>query len=264
MRDADTLLSAAAGRACVVALCPPDQAQSLLDTVDEALAVARVGGTAVDPVTIRQREVHDDEWRDVWKQFFRATRVGRRFTVRPSWDAGEAPAGEFVIDLDPGMAFGTGAHPSTRLVIGLAERLREQRPDLQHVLDLGCGSGILSIVAARLWPLASVLAVDNDPQATICAKENLERNHVSSFELQTGTLADVTSRFDLVMANIQADVLTALAPELPARLAEHSRVILSGLLLEQVDEVLAIFCNAGFKLDTRAEEGEWGALCLRF
>jgi ribosomal protein L11 methyltransferase len=106
--------------------------------------------------------------------------------------------------------------------------------------------------------------VDNDPQATICAKENLERNHVSSFELQTGTLAGVARRFDLVMANIQADVLTALAPELPARLAEHGQVILSGLLLEQVDAVLAIFCSAGFGLDTRAEEGEWGALCLRF
>jgi ribosomal protein L11 methyltransferase len=263
VRDAGTILSTAEGRICVVALCQPDGTQALLDAVDETLAAARAAGTAVDPVTIRQREAHDDEWRDVWKQFFRATRVGRRFTVRPSWDAGEAPAGEFVIDLDPGMAFGTGAHPSTRLVIGLAERLREQRPDLQHVLDLGCGSGILSIVAARLWPLASGLAVDNDPQATICARENLERNRVSSFELQTGTLAGVARRFDLVMANIQADVLTALAPEIAARLAEHGRVILSGLLLEQVDAVLAVFCSAGFRLDTRAEEGEWGALCLR-
>ena len=137
--------------------------------MDETLAAARAAGIAVDPVTIRTREAHEDEWRDVWKQFFRATRVGRRFTVRPSWDAGEAPAGEFVIDLDPGMAFGTGAHPSTRLVIKLAEEIREARPDLKHVLDLGCGSGILSIVAARLWPQASGLAVDNDPQATTCA-----------------------------------------------------------------------------------------------
>ena len=263
MRDAGTILSTAEGRTCVVALCQPDGTQALLDAVDRTLAVARAAGTAVDPVTIRQREAHEDEWRDVWKQFFRATRVGRRFTVRPSWDAGEAPAGEFIIDLDPGMAFGTGAHPSTRLIIGLAEKLREQRPVLQHVLDLGCGSGILSIVAARLWPLASGLAVDNDPQATICAKENLERNQVSSFRLQTGTLAGVANRFDLVMANIQADVLTALAPELPARLAEQGRVILSGLLLEQVEPLLAIYCSAGFRLDARAEEGEWGALCLR-
>ncbi len=106
----------------------PTEPVLLLDAVEETLAAARAAGTAVDPVTIRQREAHEDEWRDVWKQFFRATRVGRRFTVRPSWDAGEAPAGEFVIDLDPGMAFGTGAHPSTRLVIKLAEEVREKSP----------------------------------------------------------------------------------------------------------------------------------------
>jgi ribosomal protein L11 methyltransferase len=264
MRDAETLLSAAAGRTCVVALCQPDRAQSLLDAVEEALAAARAAGTTVDPVTIRTREAHEDEWRDVWKQFFRATRVGRRFTVRPSWDAGEAAAGEFVIDLDPGMAFGTGAHPSTRLVIALAETLREERPSLERVLDLGCGSGILSIVAACLWPLASGLAVDNDPQATVCAKENLERNHVVSFEVRTDTLAGVAGRFDLVMANIQADVLTELAPRLPARLAEDGLVILSGLLLEQVEPLLAVFRDAGFTLDARADEGEWGALRLRF
>jgi ribosomal protein L11 methyltransferase len=263
LRDAETLLSVAAGRTCVVALCQPDRAGLLLDAVEEALAAARAAGTAVDPVTIRQREAHEDEWRDVWKQFFRATRVGRRFTVRPSWDAGEAPAGEFVIDLDPGMAFGTGAHPSTRLVIKLAEEVREKCHSLGHVLDLGCGSGILSIVAARLWPLASGLAVDNDPQATTCATENLERNHVVSFQVRTGTLAEVTGRFDLIMANIQADVLTELAPALPARLAKNGLVILSGLLLAQVDPLLAAFCDAGFTLDARADEDEWGALRLR-
>jgi ribosomal protein L11 methyltransferase len=263
MRDAETLLSAAAGRTCVVALCQPDRTRSLLDAVDETLAAARAAGIPVDPVTTRKRKAHEDEWRDVWKQFFRATRVGRRFTVRPSWDAGEAPMGEFVIDLDPGMAFGTGAHPSTRLVIALAEGLREERPNLDRVLDLGCGSGILSIVAARLWPLASGLAVDNDPQATICARENLERNHVVNFEVRTDTLAGVTPRFDLIMANIQADVLTELAPVLLAWLAPDGLVILSGLLLEQTEPLLAVFCNAGFTLDAHAHEGEWGALRLR-
>jgi len=199
----------------------------------------------------------------VWKQFFRATRVGRHFTVRPSWDAGEATPGEFVIDLDPGMAFGTGAHPSTRLAIELAEEIREARPDLNHVLDLGCGSGILSIVAARLWPQASGLAADNDPQATICAKENLERNHVGSFEVRASMLAELAGRFDLVMANIQADVLTQLAPEMPARLAQNGLVILSGLLLEQVEPLLAVYRDAGFTLNARADEGDWGAVCLR-
>ena len=149
------------------------------------------------------------------------------------------------------------------MAIELAEEIREARPDLNHVLDLGCGSGILSIVAARLWPQASGLAADNDPQATICAKENLERNHVGSFEVRASMLAELAGRFDLVMANIQADVLTQLAPEMPARLAQNGLVILSGLLLEQVEPLLAVYRDAGFTLNARADEGDWGAVCLR-
>jgi ribosomal protein L11 methyltransferase len=218
---------------------------------------------AVDPVTIRQRARHEDEWRDVWKQFFRTTRVGRRFTVQPSWDADAVPMGEFIIHLDPGLAFGTGAHPSTRLVIGLAEDMRDGCAELQQVLDLGSGSGILSIVAARLWPRATGIALDIDPQATICAQENLDRNQVTSFEARTGTLADVTGSFDLIMANIQADVLGDLAPSFPPRLSSQGRLILSGILLDQIDSVLDIYRHAGFTIDARSEEGEWGALRLR-
>jgi ribosomal protein L11 methyltransferase len=263
LRDAGTLLSAAPDRTCVVALCQPDQTQTLLDEVDGVLHTARAAGLAVDPVAVRQRDAHEDEWRDVWKQFFRTTRVGRRFTVQPSWDMGAVPEGEFIIHLDPGLAFGTGAHPSTRLVIGLAEEIQGERAELARVLDLGCGSGILAIVAARLWPQATGLAVDIDPHATTCANENFERNQVTSFQLQTGTLADVSGQFDLIMANIQADVLSELAPQLPSRLAQNGRLILSGILLEQVDAVLETFQQAGFALDARAEEGEWGGLRLR-
>ncbi|HEX7596987.1 MAG TPA: 50S ribosomal protein L11 methyltransferase [Polyangia bacterium] len=263
LRDAGTLLSAGPDRTCVVSLCQPDQTQAILDAVADVLATARAAGLAVDPVVVRQRNAHEDEWRDIWKQFFLTTRVGRRFTVQPSWDVGAVPVGEFIIHLDPGMAFGTGAHPSTRLVIGLAEEFRETRTDLAKVLDLGSGSGILSIVAARLWPQAAGLAVDIDPQATVCAQENLDRNQVTCFEVRTGTLADVPGKFDLIMANIQADVLGELAPLLWPRLAEDGRLILSGILLEQIDPLIEIFRAAGFALDARAAEGEWGGLRLR-
>jgi ribosomal protein L11 methyltransferase len=263
LRDAGTLLAVAPERTCVVALCSPDQAQPLLDAVDAALTAARAAGVSVDPVTIRRRDRHEDEWRDVWKQFFRTTRVGRRFTVQPSWDADAAATGEFIIHLDPGLAFGTGAHPSTRLVIGLAEDLRDGRADVKRVLDLGSGSGILAIAAACLWPGGTGLAIDIDPQATICAQENLERNQVITFEVRTGTLADVTGSFDLIMANIQADVLGELAPVFPSRLSSDGRLILSGILLEQIDPVLHTYRHAGFTLDARSQEGEWGALRLR-
>jgi ribosomal protein L11 methyltransferase len=247
----------------VVALCPPEQVCEVLEAAEQALALARAAGSAVDPVAVRQRNADEEEWRDVWKQFFRATRIGRRFTVRPSWDPGEVPPGEHVIELDPGRAFGTGAHPSTRLAIGFAERLQESQPGLAGYLDLGCGSGILSIAAARLWPAARGLAVDNDPEATACAQENLERNRIAAVRVQAGELDDVRETFDLVMANIQADVLESLAPKLPARVVPGGHAILSGILVEQVESLLPAYARAGFALIGREDEGEWTGLLVR-
>jgi ribosomal protein L11 methyltransferase len=235
----------------------------LLASAHEALSTARAGGLVVDPVAIRERQADEGEWRDVWKQFFRATRVGRRFTVRPSWDPGSAPAGEFVIDLDPGRAFGTGAHPSTRLVIALTEDVREKIPQIARFLDLGCGSGILSIAASRLWPTAAGLAVDNDPEATECSQENFERNHVSNVAIVTGTLDKTETTFDLILANIQADVLCDLAPAMAAKLANEGHVILSGILSDQTDDVVAAYASAGFVLTSRHDEGEWTGILLR-
>src|SRR5204862_6581188 len=143
---------------------------------EEACANARGAGLPVDPVVVRRREAHEDEWRDVWKKYFKATRVGRTFIVRPSWDPGDVADGDRVIDLDPGRAFGTGGHATTRLVLTLAEEV-EGRP-VSRFLDLGCGSGILSVAAARLWPRAAGLAADVDPQATACAAQNLARKRV--------------------------------------------------------------------------------------
>jgi len=262
LRDAGTLLSTAPGRTAVIALCKPEDREFVLASADEALATARESGLPVDPVTVRERQADESEWRDVWKQFFRATRVGRRFTVRPSWDPGPAPAGEFVIDLDPGRAFGTGAHPSTRLAIALAEKAREGTPRIARFLDLGCGSGILSIAAERLWPEAAGLAIDNDPEATECSQENFERNRVRSVAIVTGTLEQAEPPFDIILANIQADVLCALAPAMAAKLAPGGHVILSGILCDQGDEVLATYAAAGFGPDAREDEGEWTGLLL--
>ena len=246
----------------MIALCKPEDREFLLASAEAALATARAAGLPVDPVAICERQADESEWRDVWKQFFRATRVGRRFTVRPSWDPGPAPAGEFVIDLDPGRAFGTGAHPSTRLAIALAENVREERPRIARFLDLGCGSGILSIAASRLWPAAAGLAIDNDPEATECSQENIERNHVDNVAIVTGTLEKAETTFDLILANIQADVLCDLVPAMAAKLAPGGRVILSGILSDQSDDVLVAYASAGFAMASRHDEGEWTGLLL--
>jgi ribosomal protein L11 methyltransferase len=266
LRDAGTLCATASDRTAVVALCRPEDEPALLEEIDRALALARSGGAAVDPVSLRRRSAHEDEWRDVWKQFFRATRVGARFVVRPSWDpdmtgAGRA-TGDHVVDLDPGRAFGTGAHPSTRLAIRFVEQIAARRPALGRFLDLGCGSGILSIVAARLWPAARGLAVDVDEEATACAGENLERNGITSVERRTGSLAADLGPFDLAMANIQADVLAPLAPGLAACLAPEGALVLSGLLEADVPAVRAAYQAVGLRAGGQAGEGDWAALLL--
>jgi ribosomal protein L11 methyltransferase len=272
LRDAGTVVRAEPGRALVIAHVGPADRDELLDALAQTAVYARAAGMKIDPIVVRERNAHEDEWRDVWKQFFRATRVGRSFIVRPSWDPGpaDAAATDRLIDLDPGRAFGTGGHASTRLAISLAEELADEWAAVAgrsavRFLDLGCGSGILSIAAARLWPDAHGLAVDLDPEATACAGENLQRNRVDSVALMTGSLEAVPPepRFDVVLANIQADVLCALAPGLPSRLAEGGRAILSGLLLRDAEPVLGLFRTAGFELVRRQDEGEWAALDLR-
>jgi ribosomal protein L11 methyltransferase len=261
IRDGQTIIRAGMGRAVIVAQCAPDAEAEVLAEIEAAAGRMKAAGVAVDPLSVRRREAHEDEWRDVWKQYFRATRVGRTFLIRPSWDLRPASAGDRVIDLDPGRAFGTGGHATTRLVIMLAEEIAE-RP-VTRFLDLGCGSGILSIAAVRLWPDARGLAVDVDPESVATTDENLALNKVTAVETRAGSLDAVAGTFELVLANIEAGVLTVLAPDFPARVAPGGTVILSGVLADQADGVLRAFAAAGLTLEARRDEDEWAALRLR-
>ena len=268
VRDSGTLIRADPGRAAIVALCAPERLGELLAEIEAVCARAREAELPVDPVVVRQREAHEDEWRDVWKKYFRATRVGRSFIVRPSWDLESIPLGptDRIIDLDPGRAFGTGGHASTRLAIALAERSAAPAPPrgVRRFLDLGCGSGILAIAAALLWPDAEGLAIDNDPEATACAQENLDRNRITRVRVATGTLDDADGPHDLILANIQADVLTVLAPAMAGHASPGASLILSGLLTEHAPEVAAAYQAQGFRLVESRDEDEWTALLLAF
>jgi ribosomal protein L11 methyltransferase len=265
LRDSETVFPTGPERAAVVALCRPGELDEVLARLEEVLALARAAGTLVDPVTVRRRPAHEDEWRDVWKQFFRATPIGRRFVVQPSWDPSGITGAQQVIHLDPGRAFGTGAHPSTRLVVAGIERLQEQRPRIDRFLDLGCGSGILSIVARLLWPEARGVAVDLDTEAVACTRENLARNRIDGVDVIPGSLehlraAALPGPFDLVMANIERAVLESLAPRFAGHLAREGRLLLSGLLTTDVEPVRQHFEAAGLCCLERADEGEWASL----
>jgi ribosomal protein L11 methyltransferase len=265
IRDAETIVRVQGGRSLIVALVAPEAEAEVLAAIEATCARLRAAGVPPDPHTLARREAHEDEWRDVWKRYFRTQRVGASFVIRPSWEPPVVAAGDRVIEIDPGRAFGTGGHASTRLVIAMAEEVATRRPRIERFVDLGCGSGILSIAASLLWPSARGLALDVDPEAVATAGENLALNRVTTVETRVGSLGDVppSPPCDVMLANIEATVLVPLAPAFPACLAPDAALILSGLLASDVDQVMRAYEAAGFQLDARRDEDEWAALRLR-
>jgi len=260
IRDTETILRVEGGRSLILAQCAPESEAEVTAEIEAACARLRAAGVSPDPFSIARREADEDEWRDVWKKYFRALRVGKSFVIRPSWDAPPAAPGDRVIDIDPGRAFGTGGHASTRLVIAMAEELAARR--VERFVDLGCGSGILSIAAALLWPAARGQALDVDPEAVATANENLELNRISTVATRVGSIADVAPGNDLLLANIEAAVLVPMAPEFPSRIGRDGTLILSGLLASDVDAVRRAYRAVGFTIDARRDEDEWAALRL--
>jgi ribosomal protein L11 methyltransferase len=246
-RDASTLLHSVGG---------PQQTTLVASFGDEAGAVAAQAELAGRYPT-RIEYVIGDAWRDAWRSYFKPTRIGERLVVRPSWEAYEAQPGDVVITLDPGQAFGTGTHESTRLVLGTLSEV--VRPGAR-VLDVGTGSGILSI-ASLLLGAASAEALDTDPLAISATTENAAQNGVAELLHASETpLESLTERYDLVLANIEARVLVPLAAAIAARLAPGGTLVLSGILVPQADEVRAAYPQ--LRELARPQQGDWCALLL--
>jgi ribosomal protein L11 methyltransferase len=200
-------------------------------------------------------EIPADTWFDGWRAHARPQRGGRRFIVTPPWRPADAGPDDLVLYIDPGRAFGSGAHPSTRLVLAELEALVRRGAT---VLDLGSGSGVLSIAAIRLGA-ASVCAVDIDPAATEATVANAARNDVDGAVTVTDRMPD--GPFDLAVANIGANALITLAPALVSRAAA---VVLAGFLDERADEVAAAYAAAGSPVAGRRGLEGWTALtCVR-
>jgi ribosomal protein L11 methyltransferase len=206
---------------------------------------------------LQTRVLHEEDWANTWKRYYPVQRVGERVVIVPSWLEHTPTPDDVVLHLDPGMAFGTGLHPTTRLCLRLLER---EPLTGRSLLDLGCGSGILAIAAAKLGA-APVLALDTDSVAVEVASENVARNGVAA-QVQTaaGSLPVPSAPCDVVVANIIADVLIELAPELAATLAPGGRLITSGIIQDREDEVALTLAAAGLHLRERLREGEWVAL----
>lgn len=208
-------------------------------------------------------EITDLGWAEKWKEHFKPQRIGRRITVRPSWEPYRAGPDEVVLTVDPGQAFGTGTHETTRMCLRLIERLFGSGKPPARVLDFGTGTGILGIAAARLGA-ERTLGTDIDPKAVETANENARINGVADrFRAENTPLLSIRERFDLIVANILAEILVDLKREIAALCDPGGRLILSGILSEKEDWVAKEYAAERFSVESRTREGQWVALLLR-
>jgi ribosomal protein L11 methyltransferase len=214
------------------------------------------------------RTVHEADWAEAWKAHFPVLRVGRRLVIRPTWRRHRRQPDDVVLALDPGMAFGTGLHPTTRLCLAGVEAIADRGLiDGARVLDVGCGSGILAIAAAKLGA-SEILGVDTDPIAIEATDANAARNEVgggsrgrrSVVRARVGSLPSGEPPFDVVLANLIAGLLVTLASQLHDEVRSGGVVLASGIFIDREPDVRSAFESVGLEVRGRTWEGEWVAL----
>jgi len=267
----------------------PGAAERAVAEVDAALGHLQAFG--LRPIgALQTRFVDEADWAAAWKDHFPVLRIGRRLVIRPSWRRHRRSGDEVVLNLDPGMAFGTGLHPTTRLCLAALEALADGADAVTtadraaatggdraapngapgphgpgglggaRVLDVGCGSGILSIAAARLGA-REVVALDVDPIAVEATIANARRNRLAGrIDTRQCSLPSGAGPFDLVLANLIASLLVQLAPLLAGELGAGGRLLASGIFLDREAAVVEAFSAAGLECVARREEGDWVAL----
>lgn len=235
-------------------ISPEDNPAEAVSFLEERLRACGIG------YAIERAECAMDDWLNNWKKYFKPIPVGEKLLIRPVWEEDFDPQGRAVLNLEPGLAFGTGTHETTRLCLELIERYLSPRSKL---LDVGCGSGILS-VAGLLLGAGEAVGIDIDPLAVKTAKENARLNGVE--ERFTGICGDLASKvsgqFQLVAANIVADVVIQLTQDVPRFLAPDGVYIISGIIDTREDDVLAALAGR-FTVIERREERGWVAMALR-
>lgn len=225
-----------------------------LALIEERIGKYRFGNT-------RFRKVSEQDWANEWKQYFHVTHVGKSLVIKPSWEEYEAKEGEHVIEIDPGMAFGTGTHHTTNMMM---ERLEKVITPDSTVFDVGTGSGILAIAAAMLGA-KSVKAVDIDAVAVRVAKENVADNGLSEqIEVREGDLLHGTEgKADVIIANIIADIVIMLLQDIPQKLNDDGVLLASGIIEERMPDVEAAAQAQGLYVDAVDHRGGWVVMQMK-
>ena len=230
----------------------------LIETVKARIALLPSFGLDIGEGSVSLSNVNESDWANEWKKYYKPTKVGKKIVVKPSWEDYEKQEGDLVIELDPGMAFGTGTHETTSMCI---RELENYVDETKTVFDIGCGSGILAIAAAQLGA-KEVVAGDLDEVAVKVSKENCEINHVSDkVVVKHGSLFEVVdSKADVIVANIIADIIKILAKDVSKFLKDDGVFISSGIILAKIDEVCQALEENGFEIVKVERLGEWSAI----
>jgi len=239
-----------------------DRAAAERAAAEVAEALGHLQAFGLRPIgELRTRIVEEADWADAWKAYFPVMRVGRRLVIRPTWRRHRRAPEDVVLALDPGMAFGTGLHPTTRLCLAGVEALADRGVLAgTRVLDVGCGSGILAIAALKLGA-ASAVGLDTDPIAIEATIANARRNAlVRRLRAREGSLPSGEAPFDVVLANLIAGLLVPLARGLTDELRRGGVLLASGIFADREGDVRAAFEAAGLKVRGRTAEGDWVAL----
>ena len=207
--------------------------------------------------------VCEDDWANAWKAYYKPIKIGERIVIVPAWEKYDAKDGEIIVRMDPGMAFGTGSHETTRLVIGLLEKYVKSG---ERTLDVGCGSGILAICASKLGA-GLCRAYDIDPVAGKVARENIKDSGQQNITCDRSDLlkqVDLSDGgYDIICANIVADIIIRMTPDVAPYLNDNGVILASGIILERAGDVISCFEANGFEIVETVEDNGWCALAVK-
>ena len=237
-----------------------DNIEDVLEYVNERLTELKEMGLDLGEAKVEHEKMYEEDWANTWKQYYKPSKVGEKIVVKPIWEEYEAKEGELVLELDPGMAFGTGEHETTRMCIQALEKFTKKD---SVVFDVGCGSGILAIAAAKLGAKLSV-GVDLDPVAVESSKENVKYNNLNNIEILEGNLVEVIDgKADVVVANILAEIICILTDDVKRVLKDNGIFITSGIIHDRVDMVCEKLEATGFEVIEKNRDGEWNCIVAK-